>query len=310
MLLAASFLVLVLLARMSGARPDWGRLRRIHAEQGGAVETLGFVLALPLFVMVLLFIVQVSQLMIGQMVVEYAAFAAARAAAVWVPARIDDIESWNCVYAYAVDDDAVNQDPSQYGPTDGGVTYKLTAVGQKYERMRMAAALACLPVSPSRPWSATDVPSPPTGILEGLEKAYAAVTDGSAVDNRLRNKLAYTLFQDPSDPSRDTLTVDVRFYHSNQELPLWDWEIPSGLVEFRPLQEAGWQDPITVTVKYNLALLPGPGRLLARSGVPGITGQQGNPNNVYTDLYTYPLSATATVGNEGEKPMYAYFRFP
>ena len=28
--------------------------------------------------------------------------------------------------------------------------------------------------------------------------------------------------------------------------------------------EFGWQDPITVTVKYHLALLPGPGRLLAR----------------------------------------------
>ena len=41
--------------------------------------------------------------------------------------------------------------------------------------------------------------------------------------------------------------------------------------------EIGWQDQITVTVKYNLALLPGPGRLLARY-IAGIGGQQGSRN--------------------------------
>ena len=100
-LLVASFCVLLLLVRMSRARWELGRLRQLHADQVGTVQSLSFVLTLPLFVMVMLLIVQVSQLMIGQIVVEYAAVAAARAAVVWIPAFVVDqsgeVEGWNRV---------------------------------------------------------------------------------------------------------------------------------------------------------------------------------------------------------------------
>ena len=74
--LAASSLAgcALLLAGLSRARLELGRLRQLHADQRGSAQSLSFVLTLPLFIMVLLFIVQVSQLMIGKVVVEYAAY--------------------------------------------------------------------------------------------------------------------------------------------------------------------------------------------------------------------------------------------
>lgn len=307
-LMLLSLAALGITMRCSRARPQWRRLRQLHADQLGAAQSLSFVLTLPLFVMLMLFIVQVSQLMIGQVVVEYAAFAAARAAAVWIPAYAADretgeVESWNCVGGYAADGDASNQEPSPFGPSDGGMTYKLAPQGAKYDKIRTAAAMACLPISPSRRFPGDA--DPPAKILGSLKMAYSAITSGSAenvrIPDRLKHKLAYAL-------SEDHLTVEVRFYHSNRELPLLDWEIPPGVVEFRPGQELGWQDPITVTVKYDLALLPGPGRLLARWHVRRIAGQRDPANNVYADTYTYPLSAKVTLGNEGEKPNYANYR--
>ena len=53
--------------------------------------------------MIMMFIVQVSQLMIGTIVVHYAAFAAARTAIVWIPARLGLEESENCISVYDLD---------------------------------------------------------------------------------------------------------------------------------------------------------------------------------------------------------------
>ncbi len=75
--LILSAAVLFLLAGASRARLEAGRLRQLHADQRGSAQSLSFVLTLPLFVMILLLIVQVSQLMIGTVVVHYAAYAAA-----------------------------------------------------------------------------------------------------------------------------------------------------------------------------------------------------------------------------------------
>ena len=65
---------------LGGGRWQGVRFRRLHRDESGAVQTLSFVLTLPFFVMTLLLIVQASQLMVGQMVVEYAAVATVRAA--------------------------------------------------------------------------------------------------------------------------------------------------------------------------------------------------------------------------------------
>src|SRR6267142_4178143 len=86
--LLAGFAGLWLVARVSGAQLTLARLRNLHRSQEGSIQTLSFVLTLPLFMMIVLFIVQVSQLMIGITIVHYAAFAAARAASVWLPAHM------------------------------------------------------------------------------------------------------------------------------------------------------------------------------------------------------------------------------
>ena len=313
--LAVSFCVLLLLMRMSRARLELRRLLRLHADQQGSAQTLSFVLTLPIFIMVLMFIVQVSQLMIGQVVVEYAAFAAARAAAVWIPAGLPFPEGPNCISTYMPDPEAQNQvSPSLAGPTEGGMTYLIAPGSPKYDKIASAAVMACMPISPSRDLGLSLAGQGPAAA-DIVKALYAAMAPGSAanaaISRRIENKLAYAMAN---------TTLELRFYHANNSgdaplvsYPLFDQYGPDVLDptkwEFQP-NELGWQDQITVTVRHNLALLPGPGRLLARrdsaAATGGVGGSQGSSGNVYTDTYTYPLSASATIGNEGEKPVIPY----
>ncbi len=75
--LGGSIALLWLLARLHRARFDWGRIRLLPGDELGTVQSLSFVLTLPAFVMVMLFILQVSQLMIATIAVHYAAYAGA-----------------------------------------------------------------------------------------------------------------------------------------------------------------------------------------------------------------------------------------
>mgnify|MGYP003325383006 CR=1 FL=1 len=68
--LCASFLILRLVLAVGTKSWSWQRLRQVHACQQGGVQSLAFVLTMPAFVMVVLLIVQVSQLMIAQMVIQ------------------------------------------------------------------------------------------------------------------------------------------------------------------------------------------------------------------------------------------------
>ena len=206
----ASLGVLYVLARLSGARIELGRLRRLHADQQGSVQSLSFVLTLPLFIMVLLFIVQVSQLMIGQIVVEYAAFAAARAAAVWIPAGLAGGEDSNCISSFSPDPAAPDQvPPSPAGPSDGGETF-LVAPGQpevQQDRLGGRAGLYAdlalaepgrRPVGPGR--------GDGGGHQGGLCRAGPELHRQPLDPARLENKLAY---------AAANTAVEIRFYHSN-----------------------------------------------------------------------------------------------
>jgi hypothetical protein len=306
-LLLASSLAACLVLRVSQSRPRLGRLWQLHRDEAGSVQSLSFVLTLPIFIWIMMFIVQVSQLMIGTIVVHYAAFAAARSAAVWIPAALSG-EGANCVGAFSVDPSAADQqlpvlDPTSpsYGPTAGGVTYIVAAQGPKYEQIRAAAAMACMPICPSRDL-AVQLPGSATATLDALKRVYAAMVPSSTantrINARLQNKLAYAL---------QSTQVEVRFYHKNSEPPL----IPpdpatGGLVDIQP-HELGWQDPITVTVKHNFALLPGPGRLLSHV-VPGPTGTDQVSSRISQNgaVYVYPLTASATIDLEGEKAVVPY----
>jgi len=315
-LLAGSVVCLRLLVRLSGSRPEPGRLLRLHADQSGSAQSLSFVLTLPFFVMIILFIVQVSQLMIGTIVVHYAAFAAARSAIVWIPAWVSPLEAENCISSYEEDFDAPDQiepmiDPGadDYGPSDGGLTYIIhpDPASLKYRKIHSAAVMACMPICPSR----RDLELPPLSDEDnralgvfceafGSMASWGSASEG-AVKRRLATKLAY---------SAEHTSISIRFYHSNWEPELrphfqrQSGEYLGGFAD----NELGWQDPITVRVTHNLALLPGPGRFLSRV----VRRADGSPDSLSQhikragNVYVYPLSASATLGNEGEKSVKRY----
>jgi hypothetical protein len=301
--LLVSFAAIFLLARASRARLELTRLWQLHADQQGSAQSLSFVLTLPLFVMILLFIVQVSQLMIGTVVVHYAACAAARAAAVWIPAdlsREDSREGANCLGSYSLD-------PTASASADG-MTYVVACSGAKYEKVRAAAVLACMPIAPSRDLGAT-LSASAAASADSVATAYGAfapaATSNTKLLVRIRNKLAYTMAN---------TAVTIRFFHGNQDPatnPLGMDFSSDRLGAYFRCNEVGWRDPITVAVTHHLALLPGPGRLLARrvanpAGAADnvsakVGGRQGSAGDVYTDVYTYELTAAAMIGNEGER---------
>jgi len=120
----------VLLRAQRGSRP---RARALHADQGGAAAVeMAFVF--PLALMIFLTITQAALLFNGNLVVHYAAFAAARMATVVVPMDIND-EYRNLVY----------------GPEQG--------ISEKREMIRRAAVLALVPVS-------ARLEAPPAGVGE------------------------------------------------------------------------------------------------------------------------------------------------
>jgi hypothetical protein len=329
-LLLASCAVVWLLVRVNQSRIRPGHVLRLHRDQRGSVETLSFVLTLPIFVWVMMFIVQVSQLMIGSIVVHYAAFAAARAAIVWTPVRVEnDFE--NCIGMYALDPSAPDQvfpDLPLVPVSEGGFVYEIIGGGltyvvpmnpasAKHQKIATAAILACMPISPSARYDlALNLDPRQEQILNILTRAYESQVPSSRQNAktavRLRNKLTYAIA---------ATSVRMRFYHPNGEPPLftYDWlrlpvrsTDPTDFVESYVSNglEIGWQDPIEVTVTHDFALLPGAGRLLARfvaqpddSGTDEVAARI---RKVSGNVYVYRLLATATLSNEGEKPVIPY----
>jgi hypothetical protein len=309
-MLAASIFAAWALARFSRARLRLGRLRSLHGDEAGAAQTLAFVLTLPVFVWVLMLIVQISQLMIGTIVVHYAAFAAARAASVWIPAGLagDDAEGENRISNLAPDPNATDQnfptlDPSDpnYGSSQGEVTYLVSPGSPKYTKIASAAVLAVVPISPSKDYGfqASDQSSTLGTLIEAYQTLTPNSTTKTGLDKRLDHKLAY---------AASNTDVEIRIHHKNEELPLQvTWGLPDDPGQYYD-NEIGWQDLIEVTVKYKLALLPGPATLLFHN-VPGPAGyvdhtaeslkREGN--------VTYRLlEASATMGNEGQQSVIPY----
>lgn len=313
--LAAAFAMLALLMRVShrkiSGKEIWQRIQQLHHCERGAVQSLSFVLTLPFFIVICLFIVQVSQLMIGVMVVHYAAYASARAAVVWIPAEVDGLFQ------------------NKLGPpitTDAPVL--LTADGNlvrenfKYRRIFEAAALACAPISPSR-----DVGYQPDELSSGaalvMKELYESVSPESAqnarIPDRIENKLGYS-FQNTAVrlEFRDKNTYPGPTY--NPRVPVRDPETGNvlrdntgGVVRSWDPHEVGWEDPVRVLVTHELALLPGPGRVLAKYLVrsdeqPDRVAERidSRPTTTRERLYTTSLVASATLTNEGFKSVMPY----
>src|SRR6202012_3590391 len=90
-----------------------------------------------------------------------------------------------------------------------------------------------------------------------LQAAYMGVSPQSAGNNmigqRIANKLQY---------ARGNTQMQLTFVHKSGEPPLASWNVPADIGEYY-YNEVGWQDELQVVITHKLALLPGPGRLLA-----------------------------------------------
>lgn len=289
--LVVACLALWTVVRFSGAQVRLGRLLSLHRDERGAVQSLSFVLTVPAFAMIFMLIVQISQLMIGIMVVHYAAFAAARAAVVWIPAETGGEEGENRISTYRRDD---------AGIPGTGPQYTIAPGSPKYRKIEMAAVLACMPLAPSRNLGLS-VDSPERDALHrvyrGLDPGYES---NSRVPARIDNKLAYSL---------EATQIRLSFLHKDDgiEPPLQQWFVPHDRQEYYA-NEVGWQDPIQVTVTHQFALLPGPGRLLARSVSSYGARQDTVASSIFVrrGVYVRELSATATLANEGLKSVQPY----
>ena len=112
----------------------------------------------------------------------------------------------------------------------------------------------------------------------------------------------------PTYNPRELVIVDGTAVMADQGEWLRDWTP----------HEIGWQDQLTLTVTHDFALLPGPGRFLAKYIVradgradtvaPRIALQGTLSDSVpwIVPTYTTQISASATLTNEGFKPLLAY----
>lgn len=327
--LAAAFILLRLVIRVSGARLEFARIRKLHRSQEGAVQSLSFVLTLPLFIMIVMFVVQVSQLMIGIMGVHYATFAAARAAIVWTPARIADSSMGAAEEIENELQPPLNAEvPLNLTFTGSGTDFdgSQAAISYKLEKILGAAAMATAPVSPSRQM-VEQIICPQCGVEAWAfqmmyQRLVSSAQTNSKISQRLLNKLSYAYWN---------TRVELAFFDKDSlEGPTYN---PRRLILFDGLpqrddegewirdwipHEVGWQDPMRLTVTHDFALLPGPGRFLAKfivraDGEPDrvssrveIRGGAGDRIPWTRPTYTVPITASATLTNEGFKPLLPY----
>jgi hypothetical protein len=304
---------------------DWRRILRLHRDEGGSVQSLSLILTLPIFVWVMMFIVQVSQLMIGEIVVHYAAFAAARAAIVWIPAHVEDEPENVLAGGYALAAEVIDGQPDtpivldssspDFGPRDGWLTYMvdgaepLQPLSRKTDKILTAALLPIASICPSSRdagqtstrWN--DVASDVARIYSDVARNTSAHPDAIAV--RMKNKLAY---------AAEHTRFRIYFRHPNCEPPLKTWGVGATADDWREFRandaefgtELGFQDQVTITIVHDYALLPGPGRLLAKfasADDPLATELQ---RHTAGSRYCYTLTASATLSLEGEKPAKRY----
>jgi hypothetical protein len=274
-LLAALVVVAALLVRLCGSRPRLSRLFRLHADQDGGSQSLSFVLTLPAFAFTVLAIVDVSQVTIGTMVVNYAAFAAARAAIVWIPAQVGDSsgyvsEAANCLNG--LDNSSATSDAAGGAPVaEGGTTFPDIPTSfsgsAKFDKIRLAAAMACTPICPSvaislnlggasqggasqgSPFDTLSIQT--TGAtVSSAQNVYVPLAANSQLgqpaaaqgveDTRLQNKIAYALapvtdssgnaIPNPDSTSPGLVTwVGLQVFHPYIEPPLAEMAWPADI---------------------------------------------------------------------------------
>ncbi len=331
--MCVGFVLLLLVMKLSGAKLSVPRLRRLHRCEQGAVQSLSFVLTLPLFVMLVMFIVQVSQLMVGMIVVNYAAFAAGRAAIVWAPAHFRGMSSYAQSFENVVPDPL--RDDNGVRAQFLGSSVDMSGIDQsasyKINKVFSAAAMALTPISPSHTYlEPVACPSCPvqTDVVQAIyQQLNPTSASNSKIPERLRNKLSYAIWNTTLDISFIAKDYERGPTYNPRVLRVVDGVIATDetgeYVRDWNRNEIGWQDPIVIRLTYDFALLPGPGRFLAKYIVGGDgrqdtvaptiqrrTSGAGSRVPFIEPVHTTPISATVMLINEGFKPLLAYEQSP
>lgn len=323
--LAGCCCFLRVLLQLSGARCNWSRLARIHRCESGGVQSLAFVLTFPVLLAVLMLMVQVSQLMIAQMTVHYAAFAGARSASVWLPAWVSEQgvsgddrlceADPNCP---AMEDEVPNRISVTPTSTNDDVMLVEAAANSpsgKLRKIRTAVIQACAPMSPSRDLGATPQTPEIMQIIGATQQMYGSLLPSSQANGRINPRIAGKLAYSDSQTQVFVEWLDARSAAGRDSLDHRSYNVrnhPNPSVIFRP-HEVGWQDPVTVYVVHNFALLPGPGRMLAQhivraDGLPDNVSNriQSGTLNGNSSVYTTRIKASATMTAEGIKSIRPY----
>jgi len=329
--MSVAFVLLWLVMKLSRTKFSLPRLKTLHRCEQGAVQSLSFVLTLPLFVMLVMFIVQVSQLMIGVIVVNYAAFAAGRAAIVWAPAQFGGSSAYSHAFENVMpdplrDDNAVLAQFSSSSIATNGVDQ---AASYKLNKMFSAAVMALAPISPSHAYvEPVTCPSCPvqTDVVQAIYQQFDSIAaSNSKIPERLRNKLSYATWNTSLDIAFIAKDYERGPTYNPRVLRVVDGVIATNetgeYVRDWNRNEIGWQDPIIVRVTHDFALLPGPGRFLAKFIVGGDGRQDAVAPTIQRQaafdrvpllepVHTTPISATVTLINEGFKPLLSYEQSP
>ncbi|GIS60782.1 MAG: hypothetical protein CM1200mP2_30070 [Planctomycetaceae bacterium] len=241
------------------------------------MQSLSFVLTLPIFVMLVMFIVQVSQLMIAQVVINYAAYGAARSIAAWVPQHVTEVEGDDSTDPFGEEvhfQNMIRAPELRPGKSRGynfiggtridGLTENAEVNSAenmlKLEYPHRTAVTACATISPSRHLG-LDIQSDARSHFLAIQTAwqqFAGPEVTPSTEARLYNKFCYSYWN---------TEIWIRFQNLNSHIGPTHNPLNHPTHTYVP-NEIGWRDPITVTVRHNLALLPGPGRFLANFPCP------------------------------------------
>jgi hypothetical protein len=305
LLLAAGFVVARVLLGLSGAKWRFQGFKQLNRCEEGSVQSLALVMTLPLFLMVVMFIVQMAHLMVGVLVVNYAAFAAARSAIVWIPAQVGEPTSPDSPYnspnrllpTMTPGSSSTGTGTGANGVILSGSSQELT-YSRKCQEIFSSAALACAIISPtSSRFGYTQTNPMIPGLVSAIQNTYQTIipasTSNTKINQRLQRKVSY---------SCDNTFVTISFQNLDSEKGPTYNPIGHKYREYQP-SEIGWQDPVTVTVSHNFALFPGAGRFIAaiRNKPPGSISGAPDEVQLKNGIFQTSLTASVQLTNEGLK---------
>lgn len=245
-------------------------------EAGGLAEEL--VLGFPFFVLFLAVTIQLILMMHARIVVNYAAFVAARSASVWVPACYNG-ENSNAVRL------------SSQAPSQGTQLISLNQGSlSKLDRIRSAAVLACAPISPN--------------YLSWLS-SYTGHIEITGLPDRISFDRLNGSYQTALRDADTAFSRDLGLGQPGRLLPRWFYSSIFTEVTFDGSEQASEitfppNGDIKITVEHKFsAEVPFVGRILGHKYTDLLESR--TDGLLTSDTYYIPIRESYTIHNEGER---------